>query len=69
VLDITLIKDEQAITVIIEDNGKGFDIAQTKTKDGIGLKNIESRVAFLKGTVEWDSKIGSGTVVAINIPC
>ena len=68
-LDLTLIKEEHNISVTIEDNGKGFDINKAKTKDGIGLKNIESRVNFLKGTIEWDSKIGSGTVVAIHIPC
>lgn len=69
VLDITLIKEAAGINIIIEDNGKGFDINQAKNKDGIGLKNIESRVTFLKGTIEWDSKIGKGTVVVINIPC
>jgi signal transduction histidine kinase len=69
VLDITLIKDPLCINIVIEDNGKGFELNQAKQKDGIGLKNIESRVNFLKGTIEWDSKIGKGTVVVINIPC
>jgi signal transduction histidine kinase len=69
VLDITLIKEPLSINIIIEDNGKGFDISQAKNKDGIGLKNIESRVNFLKGSIEWDSKIEKGTVVVINIPC
>ncbi len=69
ILDITLIKEPLCINIIIEDNGKGFDLKQAKNKDGIGLKNIESRVNFLKGTIEWDSKIGKGTVVVINIPC
>jgi signal transduction histidine kinase len=69
ILDITLIKEPLSINIIIEDNGKGFDISQAKNKDGIGLKNIESRVNFLKGSIEWDSKIGKGTVVVINIPC
>ncbi|MEI6088084.1 MAG: sensor histidine kinase [Bacteroidota bacterium] len=69
ILDITLIKEPLSINIVIEDNGKGFDLSQAKSKDGIGLKNIESRVIFLKGTIEWDSKIGKGTVVVINIPC
>jgi signal transduction histidine kinase len=69
ILDISLIKENDSISVIIEDNGKGFDLQLAKNKDGIGLKNIESRISFLKGSVEWDSRIGTGTVVAINIPC
>ncbi len=67
-LDITILKEPDNINIIIEDNGKGFDLNQVKGKDGIGLKNIESRVKFLKGTVEWDSKLNQGTVVMINIP-
>lgn len=68
-LYITLIKEHSNISVLIEDNGKGFELNEVKNKEGIGLKNIESRVLFLKGTIEWDSKLGSGTVVSINIPC
>ncbi|MBY0480758.1 MAG: sensor histidine kinase [Chitinophagaceae bacterium] len=67
-LDISLTKEIHSINLIIEDNGKGFDITLAKNKEGIGLKNIESRVNFLKGTIEWDSKIGEGTVTAIYIP-
>lgn len=67
-LDISLIKDKDGISVSIEDNGKGFD-AKDKTKfEGIGLKNIASRIEFLKGTVEFDSSNGRGTMVAINVP-
>ncbi len=67
-LDISLIKDADGLSATIEDNGKGFD---TKSKDhieGIGLKNIYSRVSFLKGTVDFDSSPGNGTLVAIHIP-
>lgn len=67
-LDISLIKDGDGISVSIEDNGKGFN-AKDKTKfEGIGLKNIASRIEFLKGTVEFDSTEGRGTMVAINVP-
>ncbi len=67
-LDISIIKDDDGISATIEDNGNGFD-ATDKTKfEGIGLKNITSRISYLKGTVEWDSAPGKGTVVAIHIP-
>lgn len=65
-LDITLINDEDGISVTIEDNGKGFD--PTKNNDGVGLKNMQTRIDYLKGTIEWDTAIGKGTVVMIQIP-
>jgi signal transduction histidine kinase len=67
-LDISLIKDADGISVTIEDNGRGFDIADKNKFDGIGLKNINSRVTFLKGTVDFDSSPGRGTLVAIHVP-
>jgi len=67
-LDIQLSKDEEGITAMIEDNGKGFDVAQMELKSGIGLKNIKSRVDFLQGNVDFSSKPGQGTLIAIHIP-
>ena len=67
-LDIALIKDADGIAATVEDNGKGFDTADQKKFEGIGLKNISSRVTFLKGTVDFDSSPGKGTLVAIHIP-
>ena len=67
-LDISLIKDEDGISVSIEDNGKGFNASDKSKFDGIGLKNIQTRVEYLKGTVEWDSAPGKGTVVTIHLP-
>jgi len=67
-LDIQIIKDEDGISVTIEDNGKGFNKDKVDLKSGIGLSNIYSRVEFLKGTVDIDSTEGRGTLVAIHIP-
>jgi two-component system NarL family sensor kinase len=67
-LDISLIKDRDGIAATVEDNGKGF-IAKDKEKfEGIGLKNIASRIGFLKGSVDFDSSPGKGTLVAIHVP-
>lgn len=68
ILDISLIKDNDGISVTIEDNGKGFDTSDTTKFEGIGLKNIRSRIDFLKGKIEWNSAQGNGTLVAIHIP-
>ena len=67
-LDIQLTKDVEGINVMIEDNGTGFNVALLEKFDGIGLKNIRTRVAYLKGTVDFSSRPDQGTLVAIYIP-
>ncbi|MBI2731064.1 MAG: sensor histidine kinase [Sphingobacteriales bacterium] len=67
-LDISLIRDEDGISATIEDNGKGFDTTDTSKSSGLGLKNIQARVEYLKGTVDFDSAPGKGTLVAIHVP-
>ena len=67
-LDISIIKDEDGLSATIEDNGKGFDTSDTSIRNGIGLKNIETRINYLKGEVNIDSSPGHGTVTVINIP-
>lgn len=67
-LDISLIRDKDGISGTIEDNGKGFDISDTDKYDGIGLKNIITRIGYLKGTVDFDSAPGRGTLIALHVP-
>ena len=71
-LDIAIVNNKNGITLLIEDNGKGFNTTAVMngdtSNDGLGLQNIKSRIAFLHGNVEWDSSPGNGTVVTIFIP-
>ena len=48
------------------DNGIGFDLDNNKNQKGLGMKNIESRVAFLKGIITIDSAINNGISVVFN---
>jgi len=54
------------ISLIFEDDGKGFD--REKVQQGLGLKNIRSRVNLLAGDLAIDSKEGIGTSFNIEIP-
>ncbi len=67
-LDISVIKDNDGISATVEDNGKGFDQAGIQYAEGIGVKNIQSRILYLKGTVEFISAPGKGTLVSLHIP-
>ncbi len=67
-LDISLIRDKDGISGTIEDNGKGFDTTNKENFDGIGLKNITTRIEFLNGSVDFDSTPGKGTLIALHVP-
>ncbi|WFO16813.1 ATP-binding protein [Cellulophaga baltica 4] len=58
--------EDNFLTVIIEDNGKGFD--SKKSKKGIGFRNISSRLEKVNGTLRVDSTIGNGTKLIIRVP-
>lgn len=49
------------------DNGIGFNTEDVKHKKGIGLKNIESRVAILNGKISTRSELNKGIDVSIII--
>jgi signal transduction histidine kinase len=68
-ITLQLLRFENELTIMIEDNGVGFNVDETLNSDkGIGLKNIISRIEFLKGNIHYDSTIGKGTTVTIDIP-
>lgn len=50
-------------TCYYEDNGVGFDSSNGENQKGLGMKNIDSRISFLEGTIEINSEINNGIVV------
>jgi signal transduction histidine kinase len=66
-VNIELIKHDNELILMIEDNGKGFNIKNVENQ-GIGLKNIATRVEYLNGYVNFDSMLGHGTSVVVEIP-
>lgn len=65
---VQLQKEDQLLTVTVEDNGKGFETNLLETSKGIGWSNIKNRVEYLKGTVTIASEPGKGTGVTIELP-
>jgi two-component system, NarL family, sensor histidine kinase DegS len=55
------------ITVVVKDNGKGFDKELQKT-GSFGIMGMKERVDLLEGDITIDSKIGTGTVVIVQVP-
>ena len=68
-IGIQLVKHDHELSIVVEDNGVGFDVEKIiNSEKGIGLKNIQSRVDFLNGSVFFDSRPTKGTTVTIEIP-
>ncbi len=61
-----VMRDKNLLTITVEDNGKGFDINDIEFVKGTGLKNIHSRVDYLKGQLDIKSTTGKGTSVHID---
>jgi|GEM_PF-386214 len=59
-------EDGQNIRIIIRDDGKGFDTAQTR--NGVGLRNITSRAELFGGTVCIKSSPGNGCELKVLFP-
>ncbi|MFS4494846.1 ATP-binding protein [Maribacter sp. 2308TA10-17] len=65
-VDIHLSLIENELSLLFEDNGKGFETANSS--DGIGFQNIKNRIKELSGILHIDSTLERGTVVSIEIP-
>ena len=59
---------DEAICLIIEDDGAGFDPEQIKGRRGLGLVSMEERVRLVEGSLQIRSQPGSGTTVEVRIP-
>ncbi len=65
-IDIQLIQHEDHISLLVEDDGKGFN--ESNKSKGIGLKNIEVRLALHNGELTLDTRLSRGTSINIRIP-
>ena len=72
-IHVLLRYEQGAITVIVEDDGTGFDvhILDERPRDdnsGFGMSMMKERVYLLSGSIQIDSKIGVGTKIIVKVP-
>ena len=64
--------EDSEITVVIKDNGIGFDcnILDQKFdgKYGFGIPIMKERIYLLSGSLNIDSKINGGTIITVKVP-
>jgi signal transduction histidine kinase len=66
---ILLIQDVDCFTLIIEDDGKGFNPAILNSAEGNGWRNIQSRIALHSGTVRVESSPAKkGSILIAELP-
>ncbi len=66
---LQLIKHEDSVVLMVEDDGEGFDKQKIKQKKkGIGWRNINTRTKSLGGYFTIDSQIGEGVLATVEIP-
>jgi two-component system NarL family sensor kinase len=64
---VQLSKTQDGINITVEDDGNGFDPLILERATGIGWRNIQSRVEYLKGKMDVSTSPGKGTSVQIEI--
>jgi len=69
---VTLLYDDSLVTVLVEDDGKGFNPGKTtlvrKKGGGFGLFYIKQKVEYAGGSLHLDSAVGKGTKILIRLP-
>jgi signal transduction histidine kinase len=66
--DVSLLYRHHRLIVIIEDNGKGFDIASLDPEKSPGIEAMKERALTVQGTYTINSQPGRGTIVELIIP-
>ncbi|MFE4809794.1 sensor histidine kinase [Peribacillus simplex] len=66
-IQVKLSISKEMVTVVVKDDGKGFDSSIQK-EGSFGLVGMRERVELLEGEMTIDSQPGAGTLVFIQVP-
>jgi signal transduction histidine kinase len=67
-VSVLLSRDKTYVTLMVQDNGQGFDPERVAAYEGHGLRNMDARAHTLGGKVSVESEIGKGTTVRVTVP-
>ena len=65
-ISIVFEKKNDVYWCFYSDDGIGFEMKNNENQKGLGMKNIESRIAFLNGKITFESSINKGISVVFN---
>jgi signal transduction histidine kinase len=67
VVSIVLARKTDAVALVIEDDGSGFDPGDTR-EGGFGLEGMRERIGLLEGKLQVESRAGAGTTIVAEVP-
>lgn len=67
-VDVLLMQERDMITLMVEDNGVGFDPENHDASGRLGLLGIRERVEMLGGTLLLESAPGAGVTLRVQVP-
>lgn len=67
-VDVVLERRGATVFVLVEDDGKGFDVEQAKISGHLGLLGMEERAEMLGGKLTVESVPGTGTTLVAEVP-
>ena len=67
-ITVRLARNGDMVSLVIADDGVGFDRSQLTPTRGLGLITIRERAAQLNGKFECDTAPGRGTTITVVIP-
>jgi signal transduction histidine kinase len=65
-VELKLTTTEAELTLVIQDNGRGFDVQQNST--GFGLKSMRDRTLAVDGNFHIHSALGEGCQITVAVP-
>lgn len=65
---LTCFDEEKLVNIIVQDNGKGFNVEEENGSSGMGLNSLKEMIIDLRGEIRFDSNPASGTTVNIDLP-
>jgi signal transduction histidine kinase len=67
-VSVVVTRKNASVSVVIEDDGKGFDPERADESGGVGLLGMRERVQLLDGTLAVESSPGAGTTLVLELP-
>jgi signal transduction histidine kinase len=61
-------RNHLTVRLVIEDDGKGFDVAEALSEVKLGLVGMRERAHLVGGSMTVESSPGRGTTVGVNVP-
>lgn len=60
--------EDDRVTLIVKDNGQGFDLQTATEGSGLGLISMRERVENIGGTITYKSTLSRGTNIQVELP-